>query len=205
MKQLLELNTTNIQMEMHITPAKLQYSTQAPSYEMTRQKGGLEISSTPARLNIDTYEARSSMGFKKALDAGRQVAEQSFQSAKDGITSTMQGGNALMNIQNKQNNLIGQLAFDNVLQSTSSDVQLAFLPSTPANISWEPHDLSMRYEMDKLNFEWRTSDTPDMEYTPAKIEFLVKEYPKLEITYVGGPIYAPPSADPNYVPMNVTA
>lgn len=205
MEQLLELNISNIKMEMHVTHAKLQYSSEPPSYEMTRNKGGLKISHTPAKLNIDTYEARSSMGFKTALDAGRQVAQKSFQRCRDGITSTVQEGNALMNIQNKQDNIIGQISFNNVLNSMSSDVELAFLPSTPANISWEPHDLSMRYEMDRLNFEWRTQDSPEMDYTPAKIEYLVKEYPKVNITYIGGPIYAPPSADPNYVPMDVTA
>ena len=205
MEQLLELNTTNIQLEMHVTPAKLQYSSPRPSYTMARDAGGLQISSKPARLSIDTYEARSSMGFKTALDAGRQFAQKSFQSCKDGITSIMQEGRTLMNIQNKQDNAIGQLAYDRVLSSMQTDMQIAFLPSVPANISWEPYDLNIRYEMDKLNFDWHTSDSPNMEYTPAKIECLVKEYPRLDVEYIGGPIYAPPSADPDYVPLDVIA
>jgi hypothetical protein len=90
---------------------------------------------------------------------------------------------------------------------SSLDTALAFLPSVPAEISWEPQQLSMKYEMDKLSFVWRTSQQPDMQYTPASIEYHVKQYPKLEIEYIGKPMYVPPSASPDYVPpkLDMTA
>jgi hypothetical protein len=37
-------------------------------------------------------------------------------------------------------------------------------------------------------------------FIPPDIELEVKEYPKVVIKYVGGPIYFPKSADPNYEP-----
>ena len=37
-----------------------------------------------------------------------------------------------------------------------------------------------------------------MEFTPGDIEISVTQQPDVIIKYVGGPLYVPPSADPNY-------
>ena len=109
-----------------------------------------------------------------------------------------------MEIQNKSNT-IADIAYQNMQNNYES--VMTFLPSVPANINWDPQQLSMQYEMDKLSFDWRTSQQPDMQFTPASIEYHVKQYPKIEIEYVGKPTYVPPSASPDYVPpkLDMTA
>lgn len=42
-------------------------------------------------------------------------------------------------------------------------------------------------------------------FTPGDIEFSVKQQPDVIIKYIGGPLYVPPSADPNYKPVDVRA
>ena len=37
------------------------------------------------------------------------------------------------------------------------------------------------------------------EFIPGDIEMSITQQPDVLIEYVGGPIYVPPSADPNYV------
>ena len=64
--------------------------------------------------------------------------------------------------------------------------------------------MHIRYEMDKLNFDWRMNE-PQFEFTPGDIELTVKQRPDVVIKYVGGPIYVPPSSDPNYTPVDVEA
>ena len=44
---------------------------------------------------------------------------------------------------------------------------------------------------------------PESEFIPGDIEFTVTQRPEVRIKYVGGPIYVPPSADPNYEPLDV--
>lgn len=39
------------------------------------------------------------------------------------------------------------------------------------------------------------------EFIPGKIEFIISQMPRLEIEYLGEPLYFPRSADPNYEPI----
>ena len=57
--------------------------------------------------------------------------------------------------------------------------------------------MQIRFEMDKLNFDWRMNQT-SFEFTPGDIQISVTQQPDVQIKYVGGPLYVPPSADPNY-------
>ena len=59
--------------------------------------------------------------------------------------------------------------------------------------------LSVQYELDKANFDFKMSDAK-IEFTPADVQFTVEQKPEEEIKYIGGPIYVPPSADPDYEP-----
>jgi hypothetical protein len=77
------------------------------------------------------------------------------------------------------------------------NVNVDFLPSVGPEISWEPGELSIRYEMDKLNFDWRINPA-QLEFIPGDIQISVKQHPDVIIKYVGGPLYVPPSSDPNY-------
>ena len=52
--------------------------------------------------------------------------------------------------------------------------------------------------MDKLNFDLKVLNG-NYEFIPGNIEMSITQHPDVLIEYVGGPIYVPPSADPNYV------
>ncbi len=65
-------------------------------------------------------------------------------------------------------------------------------------------ELNIKFEMDKLNFDWRLN-AAEFQFTPGDIEISVKQQPDVIIKYIGGPLYVPPSADPNYEPVDVKA
>lgn len=85
-----------------------------------------------------------------------------------------------------------------------SNTNIQFLPSVSPEISWDGGEMNIRYEMDKLNFDWRMEQ---MEFTfvPGDIEFTMTQRPDVIIKYVGGPLYVPPSSDPDYEPIDVKA
>ena len=58
--------------------------------------------------------------------------------------------------------------------------------------------------MDKMNFDWRILKG-DFEFIPGDIEFNITQYPDVMIEYIGGPIYVPPSADPESPNIDVKA
>ena len=62
----------------------------------------------------------------------------------------------------------------------------------------------IRYEMDKLNFNWRMNQM-NFTFVPGDIEFTMTQRPDVIIKYVGGPLYVPPSSDPNYEPIDMQA
>ena len=85
-----------------------------------------------------------------------------------------------------------------------SEVNINFIPSASPDISWSGGEISILYEMDKMNFDWRMEKMA-FTFTPGDIEFSMTQRPDVIIKYVGGPLYVPPSSDPDYEPVDVKA
>ena len=60
----------------------------------------------------------------------------------------------------------------------------------------------MLFRSDKLNFDLKIANG-NFEFIPGNIEMSITQHPDIMIEYIGGPIYVPPSADPNYEPIDV--
>lgn len=208
MEQLIEIKTVPIEFEYKVQHAKLEYadSTQ-PSYNLTRANGSFHVTHQYPRIHIDTTELRSSMNLKSVFRSTADAAEEGMQAAMEATSQIAEEGNALMNIQDGMDvaTLIQNEAMDQY-QSSLDSITTA-IPSVPADISWDPGQLSIQYNADKLAFDWRTSDKVEKSFTPAKIDFLVKQYAHIEFKYLGKPMYIPPSASPDYKPpkMDVSA
>ena len=93
--------------------------------------------------------------------------------------------------------MIAQIAAQQQMSNVQTNVGIEFLPTVGANLNWDAGDMQIRFEMDKLNFDWRMNQTT-FEFTPGDIQISVTQMPEVQIKYVGGPLYVPPSADPNY-------
>lgn len=194
MQQLLEIRNRPIQMEFKIEPARYEMKSPESSFEIKREKGSLEISTRPAKLQMDAFDMRASLGLVSVADSVKQYGERGVQMAHEATARIAEEGNRMMGAANA----ISDISF----QRMQSDLEtaLGFSPSVPVNISVEPHNLEMKYQMDKLSFEWRTNQSPELEYVPGKCTYMITQYPGLEIKYIGRPIYVPPSADPEYEP-----
>lgn len=201
MKQLLEIQTIPMVMEFRISPAKIQRRIESAQVSMSRNKGGLKIHSRMAKLNLDSYESRSSV-VPSLTNSIKQYAQAGIASAHEATANYAEEGNLMSNTLNKD--AIIQIIY-NRLDTAPKDFNIAFIPDTPVNISYVPPELSMQYDMDKLNFKWKTGGIKDFKYTPPSIEYNIKQYPRVIIKYVGSPNYVPPSADPDYTPIDTKA
>jgi len=200
MKPLIEIRTIPISIEFKVTPSRTERSEMMAEVEVSRQKGGLSMKSRPIQLNVDTFEARNSVAPTTARSIS-EAADLGITAAYEATAQFAEEGNMLLNIHLNQDTL-GQIAASRMSQPV--DFNIGFTPEYPAEISWTPGDLSIQYQMDKLNFNWKIG-AGNFEFIPGSIEFTVKEYPRVIIEYVGGPIYAPPSSDPDYVPIDKKA
>jgi predicted Rdx family selenoprotein len=189
-------------LEFKTTNAKLEYSKGTAELEISRDNGGLSIHSRAIRLNLDTFESRNSISPTTAR-ATLQSAQQGRQAAYEATATYAQQGQLLLNAKIGQE-LVTQFAADAQTKDLKTNVGLQFLPTVGPDISWEPAEMNIRYEMDKLNFDWRVNQA-ELEFIPGDIEISVKQQPDVIIKYVGGPLYVPPSSDPDYEPVDVEA
>ena len=201
MKPLIEITTVPIQIEMKTTRARLEYARGTAEMEVSRDEGGLRIQSKPIRINIDTYEARNSVTPTLARSL-EQNAQKGKEAAYNATATFSQQGQLMMKTKLGEE-VITQLSRQSLLEGVQ-DVGMQFLPKVGPEITWDPAEMNIRYEMDKLNFDWKIGGG-SFEFTPGDIELTVTQRPEVIIKYIGGPIYVPPSADPNYEPVDVRA
>ena len=203
MTPLIEIKSVPIEIEMKVSPAKLEYSRGTAELEISRgDGGGLNIKSRPIRLNIDTFESRNSVVPTTATSI-QQNASQGQQAAYQATATYAQQGQLLLKAKIGEE-LVTKFANDAMFKDLKTNVGIDFIPSVGPEITWDPGEMNIRYEMDKLNFDWRISQT-EFEFTPGDIEFSVTQQPDVVIKYIGGPLYVPPSSDPNYESVDVEA
>lgn len=99
--------------------------------------------------------------------------------------------------------VLGQI-FSQRAQQPTGEFSLGFTPSAPVELSYEPGELIMNYQMDKLFFDMNI-ENGNIEFIPSVFECSIEQYPDVKLEYVGGPSYVPPSSDPNFEPLDVRA
>lgn len=199
---LIEITSVPISIEMKVTDAKLEYTRGTAELEIARNENGLSIKSRPIRLNVDTFEARNTIR-PSTSRAIAQNAQKGQQAAYQATATYAQQGQLLLKAKIGQE-LVTQFAAEAQARNINTDINIDFLPGVGPEITWDPGEMQISYEMDKLNFDWRMNQA-HFEFTPGDIEFTIAQQPDVVIKYVGGPIYVPPSADPNYEPVDVQA
>lgn len=182
--------------EMKTTMASIQRKSQTVDLNISRsQGGGLKIESSPIKVSIDTFEARNSIAptTKRSIE---QTAQKGINAAYEATARMAKEGQMFLNAK-----LSGGKGLDQVIAQNAAPKEREFtyarIPSAPPEISWSDPDISIQYDLEKLNFDWRIAKG-DFEFIPGSIEFNVTQRPEVIIEYIGGPIYVPASADPNF-------
>lgn len=200
MYPLIEISTIPIELDLKVTPPRLEQVRSTVEMEISRDEGGLNIKSRPIRLNVDTFEARNTI-CPSLANSIKQSAESGQQAAYEATATYARQGQLLLNARIGEE-LITQFAEEAQTKDLKLNVGIQFLPTKGPEISWDKGEIQIRYDMDKLNFDWRVSNG-DFNFIPGDIEISVAQQPDVIIKYIGGPLYVPPSADPNYEPVDV--
>lgn len=194
MEQLLNISTIPINVEITVNRARLDYNNHLPKVKVTRDRGGLQIEAEPIKLHLDGQRMRDSLNMKKSADVTKDFADKGMKVSYQAIATIVQDGNKLVSPQGISP---AEIASQKVQRSI--ETILEFLPKEGPEMSWTGGTLKVNYQADKMNFDWDLKQQAAFNFIPGSIEFRVTQYPDVKIEYVGGPIYVPPSADPNYV------
>lgn len=192
--QLLKITTTAIEYRMHTENASLRVIENKPArLDPTQEPGKLEMRSQDIKVQLDTTRARDSMGLRNPAVVIREQGRAGMQAAQEATAQYAAIGNQLAQIHTGQDipSVFAQM------MNQQSETAMVFIPSQGPDISWKKGDLSINYEPTPPGAEYKAAKFT-MEYVPAKYKMDIVTYPKVSIEYIGGPIYVPPSANPNY-------
>lgn len=195
---LLQITTIPISIEIKITNAKFEFpEDRLPKVNITTKNGGFVMEAEPLKLNIDTYEARKSLGTGNMTsgDLMAQKAQEGFSLAFQGTARVAAEGDQLARGMSSS-----ELAIQRARAGATIETIMDFIPKEGADITFDAGKLSIDYQLGDQEFDWDVMNRLPMEFIPGSVELIVRDRPRVEIEYIGGPIYVPASADPNYEP-----
>lgn len=190
MKPLIQITTIPIAYEVRTEKARYERHEGTAKLEISgSQNGKMQIKSQAIKLNLDTYEP-GNVAFHTALGTGEngKISPVTYQAT----VSMDQNGKLLL-----KGELNDNLNNAKIAQASSS-------AGSPQANQTNQADLTIWYEMDRMNFDMKVANG-NFEFIPGNINIEITQYPDVQIEYVGGPIYVPPSADPNYESVDVKA
>lgn len=180
MKPLISIETVPISIE-YVEKKTTHTSSQSASLRISKQNDRMMIQSNPIPIPVDSFEPGQSVDWQNLS-----------------YTATAQyssDGNLSMNIQMGSN---GSKNFDFSQVGRSIDNIIDFIPKTSKS-AYVFDSIQINFDMSRLPSGLPSVDNIDTSFLPPDLELKVVEMPKVIIKYVGGPLYIPKSADPNYV------
>ncbi|MDR2558522.1 MAG: DUF6470 family protein [Oscillospiraceae bacterium] len=193
---LLSITQIPINVEISVVQGRLQpANSPRPQIRVTTGDGGIQIEAEKATINIDTYSARSSMGYGNYnfADFKKKEADKGWNFAYQGTARIVSEGNALA-----RGTTSGQLAMRNNSAGRTIQTVMEHIPKAGADVTFDKGQLNIRYVIRDVNIDWDNVQKEPLRFIPGRVEVNITQYPDIIIEYTGRPIYVPPSADPLY-------
>lgn len=193
--QVLQITSVPVKYKLSVEHARLEYQQDfIPQADVKTTPPELSLKTQDIQVRLDTYQARRSVGFSSVKDLIADNAARGKQSIADKTREYVTTGQQMADT--AEGVTIGQIIEKKTIGSQRG-IYTAFLPSGGAEISWIPNNIETNIKAGDLKYDWKTPDNP-MDYIPGSVSMEILEYPRVDIEYVGGPLYFPRSANPNY-------
>jgi hypothetical protein len=201
MKPLISIETVPISIEYTTTRPQQTSNTRVQSAKLnvSKENDRVTITGNPIKIQL---EDRFESNFPRYYTATTEYAE---------------NGMLRMNVQfqddpNAKGNTLRYRAAGNGIDrmidaAPKVSAPRAVQPARPAAVSSMPLiGLKIDFDMARLSeTQSSASYNTGTDFIPPDLEVDIVEYPKVIIRYIGGPIYFPKSADPNYEPPATAA
>ncbi len=196
MKPMLEITTVAAQYEYHIERARLEISQPQPQVERTTQRASLNMRQESGRFEMDSIRRRSDMGFKGVVDRAEHEGERGLQAAQDATGTYAEIGNQLAKI--SQNANIPDTLWGH--SSVHNKGELVLMPLSPVEIQYMPAKLHTTYQPGSLRADWNINKA-QLDFVPGSFSLVFQQYASIDIEYIGGFNYVPPSSAPDFDAM----
>ena len=192
-RPLLEITTTQARYEYEISRAKLEVSQTQPKVQRTTRRATLNMRQEAGRFEMNTVRRRSDMGFKGVVEQAEHQADLGRKSSAEATVNYVVAGNQMGNIANGGN--IPDALWSQSMQHSRGD--LVLVPVSPVDIHYVPASIATDFQPGEMSVDWNVGRAR-LEFVPGTFAIKFTQYSSINIEYTGGPIYAPPSADPNF-------
>ena len=187
MKPLIKIETVPISIE-YVEKTTTHKSSQSANLRISQQDNRMTIQSNPIRILMDSFEPNASVDWHNLS-----------------YTATARysnDGNLSMNIR-MENYDTDKFNYDQVVRGIDNIIN--FMPQvSPDSSAYGFESMQISFDMSRLPAGLPSVDNFDTSFLPPDLELKVVEMARVIIKYVGGPLYIPKSADPNYVPPEET-
>jgi hypothetical protein len=176
-------------------PIKIEYSEKKSANKTSVQSAKLNISRNDNSMMIHSDPISIPMTDTLELNSSNDLSNLTYTA-----TARYSGnGNLRMNVQ------MNSAAADNTYQyqqfGRGIDSMVDFVPRSTGKSSGQIENMKIDFDMSGFfGGDSGDSSTVDTSFYPPDLELKVVETAKVVVKYVGGPIYVPPSADPDYDP-----
>lgn len=181
MEQLLEIHSVPIIIKCSVNREPIEKSDLTADVELTKNDSGFALRCKAINVNMDSIMDTAAKNSKDSYSSAGKYNQQDNQQL-NASASAMFTRDGEISVDYKK--ILNQTASHKVAEPKAE---------------FDLDKLSIQYEMDKTNFDMKVSKSA-IEFTPADIQFTIEQRPEVIIKYIGGPIYVPPSADPDYEP-----
>lgn len=195
--QLIKIKTTPIKYNVKVTNASITVPEIDPvemDLDVTQLK--IENETKPIQMRMDSSNMRRSMGMKTIADVCREAPAKTQQTANRVTSEYVSIGNR-MAAGHKDGLTIAQLMRQKSFENLTIESTIAAIPSEKIDMSWEPAEVKHHVRRSDATTNWKKA-AKEMEFVPSSYSLEVESLAKVEIEYIGGHQYVPPSSDPNY-------
>ncbi len=192
--QLLKIKTTPIEYDINAQSAKLEL-TQHDDISVNLKQHPLKIENQTEniKMRMDSSAMRRSMGMKTIAEVASEAPAKTQQMANKVTSNYVQQGNAML----EKGMTIAQYVKQKMVSGITTETNIGAIPKERIDMSWEPASVKHNVERGRVESDWKQAANK-MEFIPSSYSLEVKQLAKVEIEYIGGFQYVPPSSDPNY-------
>lgn len=192
--QLIRIVNVPIEYKFEIEHARLEMKQPAEvQADISQKQGRFHMKSRNIQMRMDSSDMRASIGLK---DSRRFAADNAAEGVQNAQSVTGAAMSDVSRFGDSRNVSVKDIVASKMMDPTPQ-VTTAFLPTVGPAITWQPADLQLDYEPGTVTFDWKLLQNT-MEYIPGKFHLNILQYPDVQIEYLGGPNYVPPSAAPDY-------
>jgi hypothetical protein len=192
--QLIKITSVPIKYTINTQDAKLT----APQIEPAELKLDttplkIDLDTEPVKLRIDSSEMRKSMGMKSIADWSREAPANTQRTTNEVTAEYVNMGNRMA----KPGMTIAQLMHEKSLSNLTIETAIGTIPKVRSETSWDPASVKTDVRRSSVETDWKVA-AQEMEFIPSSVRLEIERFADVEIEYIGGFNYVPPSSDPDY-------